>query len=221
LRLGAFRRTRTRRYWVDQARTIYVAPSRIDGLGMFAGRRFEIGETIWQMTGRTIFGAVTEDGPNWIGLGPGVWIDPDEPLDRINHRCTPNAALGRHRQLRALRPIDPGEEVTIDYSTTEADPGWTMRCDCDAASCRKTLHAIQYSFADQLDPPVASPLMQLVWRRHRPQERSLAGAPAELVAESPSSPAGTALARLSRRRMTRRGSGNSVRRAARRSRTHG
>jgi hypothetical protein len=153
--------------WVDAARTIYIGRSAIHGQGMMAGRGFETGEVIWRMTGRAIFGAVTESGPNYIGLGPDVWVDPDRPLDRINHRCAPNAAFGPRRQLIALRRIEPHEEITIDYSTTEADPAWTMRCGCGAARCRKTLFAIQRSFAGLDEPPMASPLMQLVWRHRR------------------------------------------------------
>ena len=115
-----------------------------------------------------MFGAVTESGPNYIGLGPDVWIDPDLPLDHINHHCAPNAAFGPRRQLIALRPIEPHDEVTIDYSTTEADPAWTMACGCGArAAAAGMLYAIQRSFADRPEPPVASPLMQLVWRRRR------------------------------------------------------
>ena len=89
---------------------------------MIAGRAFAPGERIWTLTGKPVFGAVTESGPNYIGIGPDVWIDPDQPLDHINHHCAPNAAFGPRRQLLALRPIEPHEEVTIDYSTTEADP---------------------------------------------------------------------------------------------------
>ncbi len=153
--------------WVDAAKTIYIGRSAIHGEGMIAGRRFEAGEVVWRLTGRPVFGAITEHGPNYIGLGPDVWIDPDLPLDRINHHCAPNAAFGPRRQLLALRPIEPHEEVTIDYSTTEADPAWAMRCACGATGCREMLYAIQRSFADRPEPPMASPLMQLVWARRR------------------------------------------------------
>jgi hypothetical protein len=153
--------------WVDAARTIYIGKSAIHGEGMIAGRRFDVGEVVWRLTGRPVFGAVTESGPNYIGLGPDVWIDPDLPLDHINHHCAPNAAFGPRRQLLAVRPIEAHEEVTIDYSTTEADPAWTMGCTCGAAGCRGTLFAIQHSFAELAEPPKASPLMQLVWRHRR------------------------------------------------------
>jgi hypothetical protein len=151
--------------WVDKARTIYIGHSRIHGAGMFAGQHFAPGDVLWQLSGKVIFGAITEDGPNYIGLGPDVWIDPISPLDHINHHCTPNAAFGAHRQLRALRIIHPGEEITLDYSTTEADPNWWMKCECQSADCRRVLYAIQRSFADHAAPPMASPLMQLVWRK--------------------------------------------------------
>jgi hypothetical protein len=153
--------------WVDAAKSIYIGRSTIHGEGMIAGRRFEAGEVVWKMTGRPVFGAVTESGPNYIGLGPDVWIDPDLPLDHINHHCAPNAAFGPRRRLLALRPIVPHEEVTIDYSTTEADPAWAMRCTCGAPECRERLFAIQRSFEDRPEPPQASPLMQLVWRHRR------------------------------------------------------
>ena len=134
---------------------------------MIAGRRFEPGEAIWKLTGKPIFGAVTESGPNYIGIGPDVWIDPDLPFDHINHHCAPNAAFGPRRQLIALRPIAAHEEVTMDYSTTEADAAWAMACSCGAEDCRKMLYSIQHAFAHQAEPPAASPVMQLVWRnRH-------------------------------------------------------
>jgi len=174
--------------WVDAARSIYIGRSAIHGRGMIAGRRFEAGEPVWTLTGRPVFGAVTESGPNYIGLGPDVWIDPDLPLDHINHHCAPNAAFGPRRQLLALRPIEPHEEVTIDYSTTECDAAWAMRCGCGAADCRGTLYSIQHSFAHRDEAPAASPLMQLVWRQRRAAAAAASAfpqLPVPLPAEAP------------------------------------
>lgn len=164
--------------WVDAARSIYLGRSGIHGRGMIAGRRFEVGEAIWKLTGTPVFGAVTESGPNYIGIGPDVWIDPDKPLDHINHHCSPNSAFGPRRLLIALRPIEAHEEITLDYSTTEADPEWQMRCACGASACRGLLHAIQHSFAEWPAPPQASPLMQLIWQHRRvPALQPLPAAP--------------------------------------------
>lgn len=151
----------------DGTGPIYVGDSVIHGKGMFTTHRIEPGVAVCTLTGKAIFGAITESGPNYIGLGPDVWIDPDWPLDHINHHCHPNSAFGPRRRLYALRAIQPGEEVTIDYSTTEADAHWWMECGCDAPDCRKHLYAIQRSFADDDEPPAASPMMQLVWKKRR------------------------------------------------------
>jgi hypothetical protein len=191
--------------WVDAARSIYIGRSPIHGEGMIAGRRFEAGEMVWKLSGTPVFGAVTESGPNYIGLGPNVWIDPDLPLDRINHHCAPNAAFGPRRQLLALRPIEPHEEVTIDYSTTEADPAWKMACGCGAPECRGMLYAIQRSFADRPEPPVASPLMQLVWRHRHAAASALPQLPPRLapVWSLGHRPAGFQAAIARRRRLLR------------------
>lgn len=148
----------------------YLDRSRIDGVGVFAARGFAAGEPIVKLRGRVKRGYYDPGlGPNWIGIGPNAWIDPDRPLDWINHSCEPNAHFGRRRVLIALRDIAPQEEIAVDYSTTESDPEWTMPCACRAVRCRQGLHAIQVSFADRADPPEASPLMQLIWRKRRQQ----------------------------------------------------
>lgn len=59
--------------------------------------------------------------------------------DLINHSCDPNAGLRFTREgifLHALRDIEPGEEITWDYSTTMFESGWHMACLCRSANCR-------------------------------------------------------------------------------------
>ncbi len=151
----------------DGDRALYHGNSPIAGLGVFAGRGYQQGEIIWTLSGPVHKSSETHANPDFVGLGPGLWIDPARPLDKLNHSCHPNAAFGRRRELVALRDVGKGEEITFDYSTTEVDPEWTMACTCGATGCRRGLHAIQVSFADQDAPPAASPLMQLVWRKRR------------------------------------------------------
>lgn len=153
--------------YFDRAKSLYLQRSRIEGVGLFAGRTFQRGEPIWQMTGRLVGGSLADEDPNYIGVGRDLWIDPDQPFDRLNHSCAANAAFGAKHQLYALRTIAPNEEITLDYSTTEADPDWTMTCACGHLSCRQTLGAIQIDFADAVEAPPASPLMQAIWRRER------------------------------------------------------
>lgn len=153
--------------FVDGDRSVYISQSAIHGFGLFAGRDYGKGHAVWQMTGRLHSGVVTETCPNFVGIGPDTWINPDSPTVRMNHSCMPNAAFHRKRMLYSLRDIVKGEEITIDYSTTEADPDWSMDCHCNVPGCRRKLHAIHISFAEWDKPPPASPLMQRVWRKRR------------------------------------------------------
>lgn len=145
--------------------TLRIARSDISGFGLFANRGFAASDAVCQLQG-VLKRKPNKSLPNWIGIGPGLWIDPDLPLQHINHSCSANVAFGRNRRLYALRDIAAGEEITLDYSTTEADPKWSMACSCQSVNCRKTLFAIQYSFMGD-SPPPASPLMQRIWRKLR------------------------------------------------------
>jgi hypothetical protein len=145
---------------------IMIGDSTIHGQGMIALRTFYPGDVITKLTGPLVRGVHPRDeGPNWVGIGPATWIDPDAPIACLNHSCTPNAAFGRHRALFATEAIMPGDEIAIDYSTTECDPHWHMDCNCRAPQCRKRLYAIQYAFLDAETAPLASPLFRLIWRK--------------------------------------------------------
>ena len=59
----------------------------------------------------------------------------------INHSCEPNAymkTLYNHILFIALRDIEPGEEITIDYESTLHSN--KKRCICRAPSCRGTIN---------------------------------------------------------------------------------
>jgi len=59
----------------------------------------------------------------------------------INHSCEPNAYMKTiygHVLFFALRDIERGEEITVDYEDT-LHPD-TKRCYCRAPSCRGTIN---------------------------------------------------------------------------------
>jgi SET domain-containing protein len=53
----------------------------------------------------------------------------------INHSCEPNVGMGGSIVLVAMRDIEPGEEMTIDYALFD-DADEEMHCRCGQASCR-------------------------------------------------------------------------------------
>lgn len=59
----------------------------------------------------------------------------------INHSCQPNAFISINRGhilFFALRDIQPGEEITVDYIATMHDD--KKRCTCGAENCRGTIN---------------------------------------------------------------------------------
>jgi len=65
---------------------------------------------------------------------PGGWL--------TNHSCNPNAALysSGDGRIQCIRPILPGQEVTIFYGwVTRNEPGRDP-CLCGAPACRKTIN---------------------------------------------------------------------------------
>ena len=113
------------------------------GTGLFATRRFRAGQAIGEVTGKRI------DDPEYgssycIDLGDDWSLEPGEPYRFLNHSCTPNAKLflvfddgdpieKRKVVLEALRNIQPGAELTIDY---EWPADSAIPCGCESSECR-------------------------------------------------------------------------------------
>jgi hypothetical protein len=71
-----------------------------------------------------------------------------EGLSReMNHSCDPTTWWAGSITLVARRDIEPGEEITYDYSTSCVDHVFEMECSCDSPDCRGTI-----SNRDHLDP---------------------------------------------------------------------
>jgi hypothetical protein len=145
---------------------VELRPSPISGQGIHAKFPLATGVEISVLTGRVQRG-IAQSHPNSIGVDKDLWIYPDFPLQHINHSCEPNSAFVSDRSLVAIRPISGGEEITLDYSTTEVDPDWSMTCACGAANCRGVLRAIQIDFAHAASAPQANPAMVDVWHAER------------------------------------------------------
>jgi hypothetical protein len=97
--------------------------------GVFAVRLFIPGEFIENFAGypspiRTRYSVFLE----------GMHIEPTGALKYLNHACNPNAHF-KGRDLIALRPIAPGEEITIDYKATETELAAPFQCNCGAPNC--------------------------------------------------------------------------------------
>jgi len=131
-------------------KNISIKSSPIAGRGIFAEKNFKMGEIIFLVQGATIKYPFLPDwriGQDWLNIGPNIWkiAYRDNPWSFINHSCEPNSGLLEKTKVVATSPIAIGEEITIDYSCTEASSSrWKMKCKCASPQCRKTIRTIQF-----------------------------------------------------------------------------
>jgi hypothetical protein len=57
-------------------------------------------------------------------------------LALLNHSCEPNLGWDGPG-LVTLRDVAADEELTYDYATAVADPGFVLRCHCPSSRCRQ------------------------------------------------------------------------------------
>jgi hypothetical protein len=100
-------------------------------------------------------GARTTQPSRWtlqVGARVHIEADPlatvDEQMARfpwrfLNHSCEPNTRIVRQNVV-ALRAIQPGEEFTFDYNTTEATMTWPFACHCGSANCHGTIRGFMH-----------------------------------------------------------------------------
>lgn len=129
---------------------VIVQKSPIEGMGVFAGRRFPPGETVMVLDTSRV---VDDDHPlrpdlderedHCTVLGDGRVVLLPSPERHLNHCCDPSAYLrtaGGRAQVIARRAIQAGEEVTLDYViNTHGGTRWS--CRCGAERCRGLLEA--------------------------------------------------------------------------------
>jgi uncharacterized protein len=130
-----------------------IADAGPKGKGVFAARRIELGELVWDYAGdeRWIKDIAEELWQYCFQVDYDKYVVPDKGSAGwfMNHSCEPNCViLGRTRVI-ALRRIEEGEEVTFDYSTNVGWDGFSMECKCGKASCRKIVKSYAHLSDEQ------------------------------------------------------------------------
>jgi uncharacterized protein len=64
-----------------------------------------------------------------------IHVEPTNAMRYLNHACNPNARFDGYR-LIALREIQAGEEIHIDYLHTETDIAAPFECRCGSPDCQ-------------------------------------------------------------------------------------
>jgi SET domain-containing protein len=127
---------------------LFIAPSRIHGLGVFASRDYAPGERVLVIDDHRI---VDDQHPLQPDLGErdihcdylagGLVVLMQSPERYINSSCEPNTyvkTVAGSRRVIARRVIYYGDEITYDY-LINCHGGEVWNCRCGSPKCRKTI----------------------------------------------------------------------------------
>lgn len=127
----------------ELADCLAVGNSEVEGKGLFARRTIQAGEVLIVYGGRLIgdaeLGALGPHSTLAVAEGQHLVQAQDDPAQYVNHSCDSNAWLRDQITLIARRPIETGDEVTLDYALVTSQSDWDMCCDCGASNCRGTI----------------------------------------------------------------------------------
>lgn len=74
------------------------------------------------------------------GVDTHITLQP-EFLQYINHSCNPNVFFDTAAmELVCLKPLEPGDELTFFYPSTELDMSQPFVCNCQDASCLQLIN---------------------------------------------------------------------------------
>jgi SET domain-containing protein len=138
-----------------------VRKSPLQGMGVFALKRIRKGTPVIEYLGERITPDESDERYERLANPAHTFlftVDDRLVVDAtwkgnvaryINHSCEPNCESvieRRHIWIKAIRTIEPGEELTYDYNLDlpgERPRGWrqTYLCRCGTPSCRGTLLA--------------------------------------------------------------------------------
>ena len=132
--------------------SVAVGPSGIEGRGLFATAGLRAGAVVARLGGRLVDTAVLRELLADSAAGRSAYVDtvtvlddvhlvlpPRRPVGYGNHSCDPALWHDGAFTLVARRDLAPGDEVTVDYATQTADPGFAMPCRCGSVRCRGTV----------------------------------------------------------------------------------
>jgi hypothetical protein len=126
-----------------------VRPSPIHGQGLFAREPIARGEIVGVKGGHVLTRARWAElepvlGAAEVQLTEDLVIAPVSQECRhgsmlyTNHSCDPNLAVQGQIVLVTMRDVAPGEELAIDWATTD-DGDYTLDCRCGSLRCRGTV----------------------------------------------------------------------------------
>ena len=109
------------------------------GWGLFTARRIAQGHEVLRFQGPTLTLLQTLALGPWsmypIQVGNDCFIDCECPGAFVNHACDPSCAVRDLDHLVALRNLEPGVEITMQYSCSMLNDPERLECRCGSREC--------------------------------------------------------------------------------------
>lgn len=103
------------------------------GEGLIALKQYAQGEVVFRFYGNVRH----EQTLYTLQRQPGVYVEDPYVMGKVLHSCEPNMVCHMDSQtFTALRTIDHGEPLTMDYETTEDELYRSFNCGCGSPLCR-------------------------------------------------------------------------------------
>ena len=124
---------------------VEIRASKIDGQGVFAAEPIPRWRKIGEIRGESIsvaearIRATRHERVMMVETSPERAIDfsrSNDPMRYTNHSCAPNARLSIRQgrvEFYALRAVEPGTEITVNYGPTHHQG--RLACRCAAPGC--------------------------------------------------------------------------------------
>ena len=111
------------------------------GEGVVSKAHFVPGDIVFRFTGpvlndRTLF---------TLELTPTAHVHDPYVMGKVLHSCDPNTFCDMAtRTFTAVKEINPGDYLTMDYETTESELFRFFECQCGAPNCRGLIMGSKY-----------------------------------------------------------------------------
>jgi uncharacterized protein len=131
--------------WAAENSCVEVRATADKGRGVFAKRPLVRGQVV--VVGRPV-SIAPERTTHSVQMGSDLHVHFDDPGGLINHSCEPTTGVCNNRHggydFVALRDLQPGDEVTYDYETTDYVTIGVPHCKCRSARCRGRIYGFQF-----------------------------------------------------------------------------
>lgn len=164
---------------------IVLRESSIQGRGLFAAEFIPRGTVVWTLDEgeRRLtleeLQALPEEEQIYAYQHEDTFIITSDNSKYWNHSCDPTTNGLGDTAMIAMRDIQPGEEITYDYATSEIDERFrpTWECRCGALNCRKTIRhtdCLDPEFQKKYEGGLSSWVLEFI-RQHEADKQVVAG----------------------------------------------